>query len=150
LNAEVITPFPGAGNDRTLRMFGFFDVGNVFGETEPLDPWSTSFAASVGIGVSWISPLARCAWPLPTRCASSLAIESRNCNSRLERLSNEVFFTVNAGSALAMGLLSLASNAQAQDFRVGFVNTDRIFREANTPRRRRPSSSRSSRAARRN
>src|SRR5690606_2536829 len=31
LNAEFITPFPGAGNDRTLRMFGFVDVGNVFG-----------------------------------------------------------------------------------------------------------------------
>ncbi len=29
-----------------------------------------------------------------------------------------------------MGLLAFA--AQAQDFRVGFVNTDRIFREANT------------------
>jgi outer membrane protein insertion porin family len=37
LNAEIIAPFPGAGNDRTLRMFGFFDVGNVFGETEKLD-----------------------------------------------------------------------------------------------------------------
>jgi outer membrane protein len=31
--------------------------------------------------------------------------------------------------ALALGLASLA--AAAQDFRVGFVNTDRIFREAN-------------------
>ena len=30
-NAELSTPFPGAGNDRTLRLFGFFDVGNVFG-----------------------------------------------------------------------------------------------------------------------
>lgn len=31
-----------------------------------------------------------------------------------------------------MGLLSLTSNAQAEDFRVGFVNTDRIFRETTT------------------
>ncbi|MBA3772478.1 MAG: OmpH family outer membrane protein [Ramlibacter sp.] len=30
------------------------------------------------------------------------------------------------------GALLLASQAQAQEFRVGFVNTDRIFREANT------------------
>ena len=29
-NAELSTPFPGAGNDRTLRLYGFFDVGNVF------------------------------------------------------------------------------------------------------------------------
>lgn len=33
---------------------------------------------------------------------------------------------------LAIGALSLVAHAQAEDFRVGFVNTDRIFREANT------------------
>ena len=31
-----------------------------------------------------------------------------------------------------LGALTLASYAQAEDFRVGFVNTDRIFREANS------------------
>ena len=31
-NAELSTPFPGAGNDRTLRLYGFFDVGNVFAD----------------------------------------------------------------------------------------------------------------------
>ncbi|MBP6404250.1 MAG: outer membrane protein assembly factor BamA [Proteobacteria bacterium] len=55
LNAEIIAPFPGAGNDRTLRMFGFFDAGNVFGETEKLD--FGQLRASVGIGLSWISPI---------------------------------------------------------------------------------------------
>src|SRR3954468_6892471 len=34
--------------------------------------------------------------------------------------------------ALAFGLLAAAGTASAEDFRVGFVNTDRIFREANT------------------
>jgi outer membrane protein len=34
--------------------------------------------------------------------------------------------------AIAFGGLALAAQVQAQDFRVGFVNTDRIFREANT------------------
>ena len=29
-------PFPGAGNDRTLRLFGFVDVGNVWGEDEKI------------------------------------------------------------------------------------------------------------------
>jgi len=33
---------------------------------------------------------------------------------------------------LLLGALALGASAQAQDFRVGFVNTDRIFREANT------------------
>ena len=34
--------------------------------------------------------------------------------------------------ALVLGAFALAAQAQAEDFRVGFVNTDRIFREANT------------------
>ena len=55
LNAEIIAPFPGAGNDRTLRMFGFFDAGNVFGETEKFDVGQ--FRASAGVGLSWISPI---------------------------------------------------------------------------------------------
>lgn len=33
---------------------------------------------------------------------------------------------------LLLGALALGASAQAQDFRVGFVNTDRIFREANS------------------
>ena len=55
LNAELSAPFPGAGNDRTLRMYTFMDAGNVFAEKE-----SYSFAelrASVGVGVSWVSPV---------------------------------------------------------------------------------------------
>ncbi len=55
LNAEVITPFPGAGNDRTLRLFGFFDVGNVFGENERVR--ASELRTSVGVGLSWISPI---------------------------------------------------------------------------------------------
>ena len=34
--------------------------------------------------------------------------------------------------AVVFGALALCAQAQAQEFRVGFVNTDRIFREANT------------------
>jgi outer membrane protein insertion porin family len=54
-NAEFIAPFPGAGNDRTLRLFGFTDIGRAFGENE-----NVSFGdlrASAGIGLSWISPM---------------------------------------------------------------------------------------------
>jgi outer membrane protein len=35
-------------------------------------------------------------------------------------------------AALLLGALSLAGPAHAEEFRVGFVNTDRVFREANT------------------
>ncbi|WBY02260.1 outer membrane protein assembly factor BamA [Ramlibacter tataouinensis] len=55
LNGELFTPFPGAGNDRTLRLFGFFDVGNVYGENEKLD--FGQLRASTGVGISWISPI---------------------------------------------------------------------------------------------
>ena len=36
------------------------------------------------------------------------------------------------GLMLLLGAFALVGQAQAQDFRVGFVNTDRIFREANS------------------
>jgi len=67
LNAEVIAPFPGAGNDRTLRMFGFVDVGNVFGEKEKYS--LGELRSSVGVGISWISPLGplRLAFAHPTK-----------------------------------------------------------------------------------
>jgi outer membrane protein insertion porin family len=55
LNAELIAPFPGAGNDRTLRMFGFVDAGNVFAEGSPLR--MQDLRASTGVGVSWVSPV---------------------------------------------------------------------------------------------
>ncbi len=55
LNAEVAAPFPGAGNDKTLRMFGFVDVGNVFGENEKFD--FSQLRASAGLGISWLSPM---------------------------------------------------------------------------------------------
>lgn len=54
-NAELLAPFPGAGNDRTLRVFGFFDVGNVYGETEKVD--FKLMRSSVGFGLSWLSPV---------------------------------------------------------------------------------------------
>ena len=55
LNAELITPFPGAGNDRTLRLFGFFDMGNVFGEEQKIK--LGELRASTGVGLSWVSPV---------------------------------------------------------------------------------------------
>lgn len=55
LNGELIAPFPGSGNDRTLRMFAFTDIGNVYGENEKVD--FGQLRASVGVGISWISPL---------------------------------------------------------------------------------------------
>lgn len=55
LNAEVITPFPGAGNDKSLRLYGFIDAGNVYGENDPIN--FNTLRASAGIGLSWLSPV---------------------------------------------------------------------------------------------
>jgi outer membrane protein insertion porin family len=66
-NIELQTPFPGAGNDRTLRLFGFVDAGNVFAEYDKYD--FGTLRASAGVGLSWISPLGplRFAYAVPTR-----------------------------------------------------------------------------------
>jgi outer membrane protein insertion porin family len=66
-NFELQAPFPGAGNDRTLRIYAFVDAGNVYGPDDPIDP--SNFRAASGIGISWISPLGplRLAWANPIR-----------------------------------------------------------------------------------
>jgi len=68
LNTELIAPFPGAGNDRTLRMFGFFDVGNISNDYTG-DGKLTDLRASAGVGISWISPVGplRIAYARPVR-----------------------------------------------------------------------------------
>ena len=55
LNTEFYVPVPGAGNDRTLRLFAYLDAGNVWREKESMD--FSSLRSSAGIGLSWISPV---------------------------------------------------------------------------------------------
>jgi outer membrane protein insertion porin family len=55
LNAELMAPLPGAGNDRTLRMFAFVDAGNVFKESANYS--LAELRVSTGVGISWISPV---------------------------------------------------------------------------------------------
>ncbi|HSV58075.1 MAG TPA: outer membrane protein assembly factor BamA [Variovorax sp.] len=79
LNAEINTPFPGAGNDRTLRMYGFFDVGNVFtdrqeGQNDAQWEAQKKLRASVGIGISWVSPLG------PLRLAYAVPVQSQKAD----------------------------------------------------------------------
>ena len=67
VNTEFLAPFPGAGNDRTLRLYGFYDMGNVFGQYETFD--TSQLRTSYGFGLSWVSPLGplRLAWARPVR-----------------------------------------------------------------------------------
>lgn len=54
-NVELQFPFPGSGNDRTLRWFTFFDAGNVFAEGAKFQVSDLRY--SVGAGISWVSPI---------------------------------------------------------------------------------------------
>ena len=66
-NAEMLAPLPGGGNDRTLRMYGFFDVGGIYGANE--DFQLGDMRSSIGVGISWISPVGplRLAWAAPVK-----------------------------------------------------------------------------------
>jgi outer membrane protein insertion porin family len=81
LNAELIAPFPGAGNDRTLRLYGFVDAGNVFGENERFRV--NDLRASTGIGISWISPVG------PLRIAIATPLRKMP-GDRIERLQFQI------------------------------------------------------------
>jgi outer membrane protein insertion porin family len=81
LNAEFITPFPGAGNDRSLRLYGFVDAGNAFGEHEKVR--LADFRASTGLGVSWLSPFG------PLRLAASVPLR-KQAGDRIERIQFQI------------------------------------------------------------
>lgn len=64
VNLEFITPFPGAGNEKTLRLFGFLDAGQVYAENTAANkawydanPDARKIRASYGFGIRWISPM---------------------------------------------------------------------------------------------
>jgi outer membrane protein insertion porin family len=67
INTELYVPVPGSGNDKSLRIFGFVDAGNVWGENEKIR--AQDLRASTGIGLSWISPVGplKLSWGSPIK-----------------------------------------------------------------------------------
>jgi outer membrane protein insertion porin family len=67
VNAEVYFPLTGTGTDRSMRIFGFTDVGNVWSENEKIT--ASSLRASAGLGISWLSPIGplKASWGTPVR-----------------------------------------------------------------------------------
>jgi len=101
LNMEFTSPFPGAGNDRTLRWYTFFDIGNVFSD-RPRDvsdaQWSAQkmWRASAGLGISWISPIGplRLAYAVPVRSQKEKADPANPTNTipadRIQRVQFQI------------------------------------------------------------
>ncbi len=55
INNELLFPLPGNTGDRTIRIFGYFDAGSIWGEAQELS--FEEVRASVGIGLNWFSPV---------------------------------------------------------------------------------------------
>ena len=78
LNAEVYIPVPGAGKDRTFRLFAFADAGNVWNTQSKYEEVGlSSLRASAGLGLSWMSPVGplRLSWGKPLRSRPTDRIE---------------------------------------------------------------------------
>lgn len=80
-NAEMIGPFPGAGNDRTLRLFGFVDAGYAFRESDPVR--LNELRSSYGVGLSWISPMG------PLRFSYAIPI-NQQAGDRIQKLQFQI------------------------------------------------------------
>lgn len=55
MNAEVLFPFPGMGQDKTLRLGTFVDAGNVWADGQSLSLGDMRYSA--GLSVAWSSPM---------------------------------------------------------------------------------------------
>lgn len=58
-NIELTFPLPGTGYDRTLRVFTFFDGGNVWGtgSASATTTGANGLRYGYGLGLAWISPI---------------------------------------------------------------------------------------------
>jgi outer membrane protein insertion porin family len=81
LNTSLYFPVPGTGNDKSLRVFAFADAGNVWRETERMS--YDSLRASVGLGLSWISPVG------PLQLSYANPVRSQR-NDRIQRFQFQI------------------------------------------------------------
>ena len=76
VNAELLFPMPGAGQDRSLRLSWFLDGGQVFSRKYELD----TLRYSTGLAFSWSSPFG----PLKLSYAKPLNEKSTDRIQRLQ------------------------------------------------------------------
>jgi outer membrane protein insertion porin family len=77
INNELLFPLPGMAQDRTIRLFTYFDMGNVWGENVSDNG---SVRASVGAGLSWLSPVG----PLKLSMGNAIRKETNDRTQRLQ------------------------------------------------------------------
>ncbi len=80
-NAEVLSPLPGGGGDKTLRVYAFLDAGGLFGPEETIQ--FGDLRSSYGVGISWISPVG------PLRLAFARPIKQLE-NDRIQTLQFQI------------------------------------------------------------
>ncbi|OYU45654.1 MAG: outer membrane protein assembly factor BamA [Burkholderiales bacterium PBB4] len=81
LNAELLSPLPGGGADKTLRVYAFFDAGGIYGPDESVN--LNELRSSVGVGISWISPVG------PLRLAFAKPIKQLD-NDRIQTMQFQI------------------------------------------------------------
>jgi outer membrane protein insertion porin family len=74
-NAELYAPLPGSGKDKTLRVYAFTDIGNVWAATQT--PSLSTLRMSGGVGLSWVSPVGplRLSYGLPLKSEATDKIQ---------------------------------------------------------------------------
>jgi outer membrane protein insertion porin family len=77
LNNELLFPLPGMAQDRTIRLFTYVDMGNVWGDGIGQDG---SIRASAGVGLSWVSPVG----PLKLSLGNAFRKEDSDRTQRLQ------------------------------------------------------------------
>jgi outer membrane protein insertion porin family len=80
-NSELYFPVPGTGNDKTFRVFGFFDTGNVWRDGASMD--LSTLRASAGLGLSWISPVG------PLKMSYGYPVQSER-NDRIQKFQFQI------------------------------------------------------------
>jgi len=84
-NVELLFPMPGVKTDKSVRLSVFADIGNVFGAFEEMK--FGDLRSSVGIGVSWFSPVG----PLKFSLAKPLKQKPEDKVERFQFLLGRVF-----------------------------------------------------------
>ncbi len=74
-NAELLFPFPGMANDKSIRISAFMDAGTV-GESYSFSDWR----AAAGVGVLWVSPFG----PLKISIAQPFRVQFGDTKQRIQ------------------------------------------------------------------